>query len=332
MATLDLGTANGLMRTIFLPKIIDTVTKSNPLFLMMRARSETFAGGETFSQPIMFGEKVEGEGGSFGEDDTAFHSEPGEDAAAPNWNWVAYSQPIIVRMIELAKFANTDAAAVNLLQIRSQSAAMKMADRFGGHLYAQVGHNPKDILSVPDAFDDTIIYGGIDRAGAGNDFWKAQHVYAGTAGTATAITLRKVHDAIEAATQGTIRPDIGITSHAMFNRLWDLQMAKVRYADTDRLEYGGFTGIRIDGVPIFWDSHADDGGLDGSSHTLERIRFFNMDYLHWTTHQDHNFTLRDLEHLDANSPVMLGHIFWFGQFYCDNPRYQSELLDCLSTA
>ena len=332
MATLDLGRANGLLRTVYLPKIIDTVTTSNPLFLMMRDRGEKFEGGETISTPIMYGEYAEGEGGSFGDTDDDLASEAGDDAAAVSFDWASYNQPIRINIRELAKYASSEAAAIRLLRIRSQSAGMKMAARFGDHLYASVGHDSDDILSVPDIFDDTITYGLINRSSTGNDFWKAKHVLAGTAGTATAITLRKVHDAIEEATEGNIRPDIGLTSKALYNRIWELQMANMRYSDTALLEYGGFTGVKVDGIPIFPDSHADDGGLDGSSKTLEKVRFFNLGYCHWMGHSDFNFVTTDLDFMSKTSPVLLSQILWFGQFYCDNPRYQSELYDCLSTA
>ena len=222
---------------------------------------------------------------------------------------------------------------MRLLRIRAQSAGMKMADRFGDHLYAPVGHDITDILSTVDIFDDTITYGGIDRAAAGNDFWKAKHVDASTdAVTATAITLRDVHDTIEEATEGNIRPDIGLTDKAAYNRIWELQMANMRYGDTDVVEYGGFTGIKVDGVPIFPDSHADNGGTDAGSNIRHTVRFYNLDYLHWVGHDDFNFVTTDLDFMSKTSPVLLSQIFWFGQFYCDNPRYQSELLRVLSTA
>jgi len=333
MATLNLGMANNLLRTVYLPKMIDTITQANPLFLMLKQKSETFDGGETFSQPIMYGEYADGEGGWFGADDDTLASEGGDDAAAPFWSWVATNQPIRLHMIEDAKFANTQAAAANLVGIRSESASMKLADRFGDALYAPVGHSVKQILSLPDMFDDTITYGGIDRAAAGNDFWKAKHVYAGTAGTATAITIDKVTEAIEEATQGSIRPDFGITDHNMWRRIKSLQQAKTTWnADSAELKVGGYTGVKVDGVPIFWDSHADNGGLDGSNKTLRRIRFLNLNYIHMLAHRDYQFSLRDFDWLAADSPVMLAQMFWFGQFYTDNPRYQSELLDCLDTA
>jgi len=333
MATLDLGAANGLIRQLFLPKIIDTVTRSNPLFLMMRDRGERFEGGEMISTPIMYGEYQEGEGGSFGDEDDNMPSEAGDDAAAVSFDWASYAQPVRVTLRDLAKFASSEAAAVRLLRIRSQSAGMKMADRFGDHLYAPVGHDATDILSIPDIFDDTITYGMIDRAGAGNGFWKAKHVDASTDGTtSTAISLRKVHDTIEEATEGNIRPSIGITDQALYNRIWDLQMDKMRYTDKAVLDYGGFTGVVVDGVPIFKDSHADNGGVDGSSNTRHILRFLNLDFIHWIGHDDFNFVVTDLDFVNKMSVVLLSHILWFGQFYCDNPRYQAELINAKSTA
>jgi hypothetical protein len=174
----------------------------------------------------------------------------------------------------------------------------------------------------------------INRSSTGNDFWKAKHVYAdGSAGTtATAITLRMVHNAIEEATEGSIRPDIGLCDKALYNRIWELQMANMRYSDTAVLDYGGFTGVKVDGVPIFPDSHADNAGVDGSANTLRTLRFLNLDYIHWIGHDDFNFVATDLDFMSKTSPVLMSHILWFGQMYCDNPRYQSELLGCLDTA
>ena len=333
MATLNLGVANGLLRTLFIPKLIDTVTQSNPLFLMMRERGETFDGGQTITTPIMYGEYAENEGGSFGDDDDDLLSESGDDAAGVSVEWASYSQPIKMRMREMAKFASSEASAVRLLRVRSQSASMKMADRFGDHLHAEVGHNTDDILSIEDIFDDTISYAGIDRAATGNDYWKAKHVDAsGGTATATAITLRSVHDAIEEATEGPIRPHIGLTKKALYNRIWELQMDKVRYTDKAVVNYGGFTGVVVDGVPIGPDSHAGDDGVDGSAKTRHKVRFLNLDYIHWMSHGDYNFALREFDWMSAISQTLIAHILWFGQFYCDNPRYQSELTECLSTS
>ncbi len=333
MATFDLGRANGLIRTVYLPKIIDTVTNSNPLFLMMKDRGELFEGGETITTPIMYGEYVDGEGGSFGDTEDDLPSEAGEDAAATSFGWASYSQPVRITLRDLAKFASTDAGGIRLLRVRNQSAGMKMADRFGDHLYAAVGHDENDILSMNDLFSRTNTYGLIDRSASGNTFWLTQQVNADPASTstATAITLRKIHDAIEAATQGNIRPDIGLTDETMYNRAWELQMANMRYGDTGLLKYGGFTGVVVDGVPIFKDSHFDNDGSDGAN-TRHKIRFINLDFQHWLAHGDYNFAIRDLQFLDAASQVLLAQIFWFGQCYNDNPRYNSELINCLGTA
>ena len=328
MATFNDDEATALLRERFAPKIQDVVFQSNPLFASLYGQREFFDGGRTLSQPIMHEDDVDGEGGEFDISDESFDTTTSDAFNTASFRWRAYQMPIKIHEIEIAEFGSNDARAINLLSARSQRAAKALSSRLGKHLFKAAGTGPKQILSLNDAFSQTNTYGQIDRSQADNSFWLCPQVTMDTAstGNAQSMTLRKVHDAIEEATDGTERPKFGVTDVPTYNMLWGLAISNQRYRDTGQTAYLGFPAIEVDGVPILKNKNADNDGTDDNSETKRKIRFLNTDYWKFVTHQDYDFYVRPFRLAGNDGVVWIARIYWFGNVYTVNPRYNSELI------
>ena len=333
MATFNETEATSMLREIFAPKIVDTVFQSNPLFAELYRRRSHFAGGRTLSHPLMHETDVEGVGGEFDVTDQSFGTETAETFNKSQFTWRAYQYPVKVHMIELAEFSDSDAAAINLIGSRSQQAALSLSYRLGNHLFKEAGTGPKQILSLNDAFGRSNTYGQIDRSAAGNSFWQAKQDNMDSTGgsTATALTLRGIHDTIENATEGQIRPTFGITDVEVYNKIWGLALSNQRYGDTGQTQYLGFPAFKVDGIPIIKSKLADDDGDDSAGNPKRKIRFLNVDFWHFASHRDYDFVVWPFRLREGDSPVWISRMFWFGNTYTDNPRFNSELINILST-
>jgi hypothetical protein len=333
MATFNDDEATSVLRERFAPKIQDVVFKSNPLFASLYAGREFFDGGRTLTQPIMYEDDVDGEGGEFDVSDESFDTTTAEAFNATSFRWRAYQYPIKIHEIELAEFGSSDARAINLLGSRSQRAGKALSSRLGKHLFKAIGTGPKQILSINDAFGRTNTYGGVDRSVTANSFWLCGQVDMDSTSSdvATALTLRGVHDAIEEGTDGQERPKFGVCDVPTYNTLWGLAQANQRYRDTGQTAYLGFPAISVDGVPIIKNKLADNDGLDTNSATRRKVRLFNTEYWKFVTHQDYDFYVRPFRLAGNDGVVWIARVFWFGNVYTVNPRYSSELVNILSS-
>src|SRR3990167_8850933 len=274
----DEDEATSLLRTKFAPKIQDTIFKSNALFATLYQQRSFFRGGRTITHPLMYEADVEGEGGEFDVSDETFETSTADAFNTTSFRWRAYQYPIKVHEIELAEFGDDDTRAINLLSARSQRAAMALSSRLGKHLFKAIGTGPKQILSLNDAFGRTNTYGNIDRSNADNAWFLCKQVdMSAGAGTATTLTLRKIHDAIEEATEGQIRPKFGITDLPTYSKIWSLALTNQRYQNTGRTTYLGFPAIEVDGVPIVKNKNADNDGPDSNSEEKRKIRVLNTE-------------------------------------------------------
>lgn len=321
--------ATSLLRTKYAPKIQDTIFKSNALFATLYQQRSFFRGGRTLTHPLMYEADVEGEGGEFDISDETFGTSTADAFNTSSFRWRAYQYPIKVHEIELAEFGDDDTRAINLLASRSQRAAMALSSRLGKHLFKAIGTGPKQILSLNDAFGRTNVYGTIDRSNADNAHFLCKQVNMDPAGTSTAttLTLRKVHDTIEEASEGQIRPKFGITDLQVYSKLWSLALTNQRYAATGQTTYLGFPAIQVDGIPIVKNKNADNDGLDGASEERRKIRFLNTDYWEFVTHQNYDWYVRPFRLVGNDGVVWVARIFWFGNVYTVNPRYNSELIN-----
>jgi len=320
--------ATSLLRERFAPKIVDQIFQSNPLFKTLYEGRSTFDGGRTLSHPVMYEGDIEGEGGEFDVSDETFSTETADAFNVSSFRWKAYQFPIKIHEIEIAEFGNSDARAINLLAARSQRAAMALSSRLGKHLFKEAGVGPKQIHSLNDAFAQANVYGGIDRSQASNSWWqtKQQEMHATTA---TALTLRKVHDTIEDCSEGAIRPTFGITDLATYSKIWDLALTNQRYGDTRRTVFLGFPAIEVDGVPIIRMKQADNDGSDGAN-TKRKIRFLNTDFWEFSTHSAYDFFVRPFRLVGNDGVVWVARIFWMGNVYTTAPRYNGELINILA--
>jgi hypothetical protein len=105
--------------------------------------------------------------------------------------------------------------------------------------------------------------GGINRATAGNEFWKANILANG--GTARAVTMGLLQQAIltaETARYGGKRPTMAICDADMWATVGNLWVVDKRFRGEAMTLDGGFQALSISGVPLVFDKDATAGEIN----------------------------------------------------------------------
>jgi len=130
------------------------------------------------------------------------------------------------------------------------------------------------IDGIASIVSDTGTYLGINRATAGNEFWKAQVLDNG--GTNREITLSLIQEAIDAVEKnspGTVK--IIVTTHAIWNKIANLLVADKRYGGSEQTLNGWCRALMFrDDIPVVRDKYAPANTAYG------------LDLDTWTVYQD----------------------------------------------
>lgn len=328
MFSFNLPEVDQILRTVFRPVLVDQVFTANPLWYALYESREFLDGGKTFSFPIIHTGAVRGEGGFFGPSAETLPSETAEHIGLSTWGWSAYTHPVRISFHEEAWTQGRESSAISLLGGRMEVASMAAQDRLGSSLYGAVGTGEEGFLNLGDLFAQTNVYGGIDRSTG--TFFRANVVNNDTAGgtNAVAFNLKRVNDAVMAATRGKLKPNLIITDADVWSEWWDTLNGQVRYGDVPIVQYGGFDAFYFRGIPVVWDPHCDNDGLDGNSKTKRSIYVLNTNYFKLVTMRGYDFVMTPLERIQEK-PYYKSELFWFGNTVCTSPRLQSRLTNVL---
>ena len=298
--------------------IADNVTTSNALLrkLSEAGKIKTVSGGRQIVQELEYAEND-----TFlwytGDDQlTVAASTPVIDAALYDWKQAA----VVVRANGLeVNVQNTGKEAVlNLLEARINNAAKTMANQIGTALYSDGTTNAKMIeglqLQVADA-PATGVVGGINRATAGNEWWRNQ------ASGATDIAA----DTIEAymqnlymlCTRGSDVPDLILADAIFYQAFWTSLMAIQRIQQVDEGQRGWPT-LKFVNADVIYDG---DTGIPAS-----HMYFLNTDYLYWRPHADVNMVPDD-KRLAYDYDAFVIPILFAGNLTMSNAMLQGVLFD-----
>jgi hypothetical protein len=243
----------------------------------------------------------------------------------------------------------TEERVINLAKIELASTAQDAADDIGTLFYSTgTGNGSKDFLGLEAIVDDgsnASTYGTLARA-----------TYPTLSSTVTAssgtLTLAKMDTLYNAATSGSQKPTVGLTTESIFS--WygqlltpqeriakDVSMMKspgnMGKAGTGMIGGTGFTGLFFKGFPILADEKAPAGIL----------YFLNEDFLDWyglpmAMTSPAKFRSQDIEGNDyseveglgfswsgwikpTNSASVVGHVYLGGELISANPKRHAKL-------
>jgi hypothetical protein len=288
-------------------QLTDNIFTARPLtyFLQDKGRIRMLNGGTKIVEPLIYGESSTVKSYS-GYDSISLTAQTGITAA--EYDWKQYAASIAISGIEEAK-NNGEQEIINLLEAKIMQAEESMREGFNRMFYADgTGNSSKDWNGLGNLVEASGTVGGINRATAGNEYWRSYEE-----NTATALTLAQLSTGYNSVSVGNDHPDMVLTTQTLFEKYEALLQPQLRYTDTKTAD-AGFQNLLFKAAPVVYDEHCTAGV----------VYFLNSKYLTLVGHSGKWFSQTEFvrpEDLDARYAL----IMCYGNLTCRNAAKQGKL-------
>lgn len=317
MATLGADTVTAISRRYIIPRIVDNVYGSNPLFFRWwRANKVTQQGGVNIQQPLMYKRM---NGGGWYKGYQLLTISPSTTVQNATFTWKQAYQSVTVDGLTLLR-ADSPIAIADYLAVMFKQAEMQLADTLGAGLWSN-GATGKVITGTVLAVDNGTVassYGGI--AHSGNSWWNAQ-----LDTSTTTLTLKSMQTLWGKCQSGGRAPTIIFGTQTVYNWYWGLNYSYQQFpvqpqGHTTQLAQAGFTNLLFNGAPFLVDSHIGTG--TGES-TEGKLFFLNEDYWTLIVATRAQFKIEDFQ-TPVNQDAMTSKLLWAGNLVCSNISRQGK--------
>ncbi len=301
----------------FLPGVVDNVYNSNPLFVRLASKNRIMLdGGMDVRQPFIYAKK---EGGSYRGQDV-LNTARKKTKSSLIFDWKQYYANIVLD--GLTELQNAGAGKViDLMDIEMEEAQMKLRDDLGTDLFGDgTGNDSKAITGLTAVCDDNTnvtTYGGVSRSGGDDIATAVIAQYDGTGGALSLALLQTSAGGFGACTIEPEKPDLIITTQAIWDKIWARVQPSQRYpqgAGFDDLAKVGFRTIDFNGAAVVVDSHCQ----------ANRVYFLNTNYIKLVVHTNRNFVFSGWR-VPSDQDSRVGYIFFAGEVVCSAPRLQGQI-------
>lgn len=307
-----LDNVNSITRSTYIPTLQDGIYGSNPLMKRMLMDERVLLdGGKDIRQPILYAKGV----ASSYQGLEVLSTEDRQVWTDMVFTWKFYHAPIIIPGAE-AVLNNGAAAVLDSTALKMEVAQMALQDTLGTDLQGD-GTTAGTLTGVQAALDDgtnVTTYGGVSRTDGGA---QESAVEGNLDATGGALTLSVLQASYGSATVANSTPNLGLTTQALFNKLWDKVQPQQRFESGDgnnRMAAVGFQTIRFNNADVVVDSHVASG----------QFQFYNTNFISMIVHRDRNFAFTGFQ-MPTNQDALIGHIFFAGEFIASNPRMNALL-------
>lgn len=290
---------SAITRDKFIKKLVDNIFDDIWYLNRMRTRKGGFSvqdGGLKIRIPLEYAQ-TSASGWYSGSDtlDTS-DNETFTDAA---YDWAfGYANITILRTDELKNMG--DSQVINLVKSKTKNASKTLTDKLGTALF-----NAGTTTDAPDGLrhicsaSNTV--GGI--AQGTYSWWQAQ--VDSTTDTTSISALQSLYGD---CTVNNEQPSVGVTTQAIYNRIYGLLQPQQRFISTTDAK-AGFTTIMMNGKPIGTDSHCP----------ANYFFWINENYFDYTVHRDENFRFEPFMK-PTNQNVKVAKVYLAGNFTSSNNR------------
>jgi hypothetical protein len=288
-------------------QLTDNVFTARPLtyFLQDKGRIRMLNGGTKIVEPLIYGTNSTVASYS-GYDSLSLTPQAGITAA--EYDWKQYASTIAISGIEEAK-NNGEQEIINLLEAKIMQAEESMREGFNQMFFADgTGNSGKDWNGLGNIVEASGTVGGINRATAGNEYWRSYEE-----NTATALTLAQMATAYNTVSVGNDHPDMILTTQTLFEKYEALLVPNLRFTDTKTAD-AGFQNLLYKAAPVTYDVHCTAGV----------VYFLNSKYLTLVGHSGKWFAQTSFvqpENVDARYALIL----CYGNLTCRNAKKQGKL-------
>ncbi len=301
-------------------RLADAVSKHNALLSRLREKGH--------NRPIYGGSKILEEL-EYGEGDMSWYSgydsieyTPKQLFTAAEYSLKLCAVPVAISGEDMLKNSGKY-QMMDLFEKRIENAEKTMRNKMSEAVYGDgTGSSGKAIgglaLLVADA-PATGTVGGINRATAGNEFWRNQSVTATAAFTPE--TLRPAMDKMYLSLcRGSDKPDLIITGNSLYSTFEQSLTALQRYTEP-KLAEAGFTALRYKGADVVFDGGQGGNCPDG------KMYFLNTNYLYLRSHKDRDMKVIGGERMAVNQDAIYKIVGWAGTMTMSNAALQGVLID-----
>ena len=300
------------------PKVIDNFFKSKALFVRLMEKNRVMLdGGRQIQQPFLYDAPP---GGSYGRGDDL-------DISTKNilssmiFDWSRYYSAVTIDGLDELQNAGAQ-KIIDLTEVRMNAARMKIEDDIGGDIFLDgTGNGSKNIVGLRAGIDDgntVASYGGITRvvsAAVGTPAYAVNAGYVST--TAATFTPDIATTAMGGATVSGERPDLIITTQAIWDRFHDRLQTQQRFPSTSTpgakgMIDAGFPAFSWSGAEVVVDQKCPTGFM----------YFLNTKYITLYVHSMRNFVV-DGPHVPANRDQRTWRVFFAGCLVIGAPRLQA---------
>ena len=237
------------------PTLEDNIFTSKPLLFAITnfGNVETLDGGVSITQPLMYAEL--GNQGSYAGADTFLTAED-EGTTAANYAWKQYYATVRLENIEIAKNQG-QSAVLRIVENEINRAELSIAESLDLLFIGDgTGNGSKDFNGLGNLVgQNTVAVGGIDPAGAGNEWWQSQ--IQTTGGAVTFAALRSLY---LDCSEGNDFPTNIFTEQTVYGAVDALFTSNQRFMDPTMANQG-FETIMFHGAPISFDRNITTGEL-----------------------------------------------------------------------
>jgi hypothetical protein len=309
MAVTPIGTntVTAISRRFILPRIVDNVYGSNPLFFRWnRMNKITQRGGTQIEVPLMYSTTANG---GWYSGYQLLNVQPTDSIQNGALAWKQAYVAVTVDGLTLLR-SDSPLAIVDYIATQFKQAEMQLADFIGQGLFSTgVSANVLDgLYEVVDNGTVQASYAGINHSA--NSWWNSQ-----IDSTTATMTLLALNTIFMNCTSGGRSPTIIVSNTTNYSRYWNLNLTPQQFpvqpgGKDMQLAQAGFENLLFNGVPWIVDSHVSTTSPGGPF-------FLNEDYFELVVAENANFKLQDFQ-TPVNQDAMSALLLWAGNLTCGN--------------
>lgn len=301
--------------------LADNVSKSNALLkrLQEKGKIREISGGSKILEELEYGE---GDLTWYSGYDTITYT-PKQLFTAAEYSLKLCAVPVAVSGEDLLKNAGHE-QVMDLLEKRIENACKTMCNKMSAAVYSDgTGSNGKEIgglaLLVADA-PETGTVGGINRATAGNEFWRNKSLTPDEVLTSDNI-LKNMDKLYMQLCRSTERPDLIVAGTNLYSVFEEALTPMQRFSDS-KMADAGFVSLKYKNTDVIF-----DGGQGGGHCADDKMYFLNTNYLYLRPHKERNMEVIGGERTSVNQDAMYKIIGWAGNMTMSNAGLQGVLIN-----
>lgn len=301
-------------------KLADNVSDNNALLSRLKAKNKI--------RPISGGSKIMEEL-EYGEGDMVWYS--GYDAinytpkqlfTSAEYAMKLCAVPVAISGEDMLKNSGRE-QMIDLFEKRIENARKTMINQMSGAVYGDgTASSGKAIgglkLLVADA-PETGTVGGINRATAGNEFWRNKAKASDV--VLTSETIRRAMDEMYLSlSRGTDKPDLIVGDNSMYS-LYEQSLTPLQRFSDPKLADAGFQTLKYKGTDVIYDGGQGGNCPDG------HMYFLNTNYIYLRPHKERNMKVIGGNRMAINQDALYKIIGWAGNMTMSNASLQGVLIN-----